>query len=227
MHSPKQLGTRNYNQTDCCKLLGKNEKRPLEEAGAAKEHAPARTHANHRLIIGTTTPTTIKGEGAQVALMEDPGHPPITTGEDAVSLLNFQSIHPMVLDLFPQKLKAQNIRRAGSIRFFSQNWARATGDKFIRKIVSSGWTIPVLSLPLQTHPPKEIPFSKEEREAVDAEVTSMLKMGVISKTSSEMNDFTSSLFVRPKKAKAGVWDWLDIVPSGGGTKVDPAIAELS
>ena len=62
----------------------------------------------------------------------------------------------------------------------------------------SGYCIDFDKQPVQLHIPKEIPFSNDQWKIVDDEVKNLLSIGAIVPSSSEKDEFISTIFFVPK-----------------------------
>ena len=88
----------------------------------------------------------------------------------------------------------------GKIQFFLENWRKLTSDPIILGIVQ-GWDIPFLSTPHQTRTPREIQFSRQERDSISEEIKKMLAKKAIRKVQARdvsPNQVLSNIFTRPK-----------------------------
>lgn len=87
---------------------------------------------------------------------------------------------------------------AGQIRYCLPEWEKITIDEDILKMVE-GVDIQFTDLPVQEHQACNHQFSQEQTEAIDLEISELLKKGVIKKTPHSAYEYVSPIFVVPKK----------------------------
>lgn len=87
---------------------------------------------------------------------------------------------------------------AGGIQYHLETWKRLTSDPVILGIVQ-GCRIEFTETPYQQVEPREISFSKEEKDWVDIELRKLYSKGVIVESVDEPRQFVSTIFLRPKK----------------------------
>lgn len=76
-------------------------------------------------------------------------------------------------------------------------WKNLTNDKFILDAIQ-GYELEFVSNPVQRQLPRELIVSVCEQEAIDNELLSLLRKGVIQKCGHEPGEFISHIFARPK-----------------------------
>ena len=87
---------------------------------------------------------------------------------------------------------------AGRLKFHLKEWEEITSNKFILDIVQ-GYVIEFTSVPIQSSEPKQPKLEKHEEIALNALLEELLQKRVIEKCAHEAGEFTSPVFLRPKK----------------------------
>ena len=121
---------------------------------------------------------------------------PSISSTDHLCASEFFKIHPLVVNLFPVKLK--QLPKAGRVKHFAKNWKSLTKDPTILNIVR-GYEIPFISPSRQSRLPKLCQFTKEASDLVDQEVQDMLRKGAIVFSDPKDDQFLSSLSLLKKK----------------------------
>ena len=86
----------------------------------------------------------------------------------------------------------------GNITNCFEKWANITQDQFVLNMVKFGLTMEFAEVPVcQFVPPFN--FSYMETEIIDAEISKLLRKGVIVNTTREPNDYVSGIFKRTIK----------------------------
>ena len=85
----------------------------------------------------------------------------------------------------------------GKLGLFLPAWERITGDPAVLSAVQ-GFQIPLTHTPQQGKEPNQISASKPEIQALQAEISDMLKLKVIKEVQEEQGQWVSSIFARPK-----------------------------
>ena len=114
---------------------------------------------------------------------------PVPMEQDEVGLLKSYGINIRVLH------ERVDNYSAGNIRHYYQRWKKLTSYRHILGIVQDGLMLNFLGDP----PEKgsfEYPRSQKEFDLIDAEVRSLLKKGVVSKSTVEDGDYFSNLFAK-------------------------------
>ena len=88
--------------------------------------------------------------------------------------------------------------KAGNITNYLDNWHKITDDPVILSIVREGLKVDFETQP-DFHASKQSKLSHEDSQAINKEVSKLLKKGVISKCQAEVNDFISPIFTREKR----------------------------
>ena len=123
----------------------------------------------------------------------------IATSISSTDLLlasEFCKIHPLVVNLFPVKIK--QLPKAGRVKHFVKNWQKLTNNPMILDIVR-GYEIPFILPSWQSKLPNSCQLTKEASDLVDQEVQDMLKKGAIVVTDPKEDQFLTSLFLVKKK----------------------------
>ena len=87
---------------------------------------------------------------------------------------------------------------AGKVRYFLPKWQEITSDETILNIIKHGLRINLTDIPNQGHITQHA-FSYHEREVIDEDITKLTAKKVVTQTFLEQGDFTSPIFVKPKK----------------------------
>ena len=110
------------------------------------------------------------------------------------SLTNF---HPLVKNLFTGKI--QNLRLAGRLAHFNNNWEKLTQDEEISSVVKE-YMITFLKVPVQRNIPKQVTTSKTQELLINQEIMEMLDKGAIKKVEHQFPDqFLSNILLVKKK----------------------------
>jgi hypothetical protein len=96
-------------------------------------------------------------------------------------------------------MNTPNNFQGGKIQQFLQNWMKITSDPWIIKQIQ-GYKLEFSGVPQQSHVPRHVPFSREEKLHIDQEIDRFLNMGIIEKASDPMHGYISNIFTRPKKS---------------------------
>ena len=91
------------------------------------------------------------------------------------SLTNF---HPLVKNLFTGKI--QNLRLAGRLAHFNNNWEKLTQDEEISSVVKE-YMITFLKVPVQRNIPKQVTTSKTHELLINQEIMEIVDKGAIKK----------------------------------------------
>lgn len=91
--------------------------------------------------------------------------------------------------------------QAGRLKLFVNEWRKLTSDKYILDAVQHCYieftdNRPPIQNKMSIRNSK---FNLKEEKIVDIEIEKLLKMNVIQEVESEINEFISPIFVRPKK----------------------------
>ena len=87
----------------------------------------------------------------------------------------------------------------GRLKQFASQWQCITSEPFILNSVKHYKIEFEDGEPHQCMPPKEINFTRQEQEVIDVEIDKLLIKGVISETMHCHGEYSSTIFVRPKK----------------------------
>ena len=117
---------------------------------------------------------------------------PSINSMDLLSPSEFFKIHPLVVNLFPVKIK--QLRSAGRVKHFVKNWQKLTNDPLILDIVR-GYKIPFVLPSRQSKLPNLCQLTKQVSDLVDQEVHDMLRKGTIVVSDPKEDQFLSSLFL--------------------------------
>ena len=101
---------------------------------------------------------------------------PSISSTDLLSASKFSKIHPLVVNLFPVKIK--QLPKAGRVKHFVKNWQKLANSPVILDIVRS-YEMPFVLPPRQSKLGNLCQLTKEASDIVDQEVQDMLKKGVI------------------------------------------------
>ena len=99
-----------------------------------------------------------------------------------------------------QRVSTNHSLIAGRLQLFTQNWRVVTQDTWVLKCIE-GYTIDLVSPPVQHRAPQELTFPQEEKAHLTEEVEKMLNKQAISVAPREhaAKGFLSQLFAVPKK----------------------------
>lgn len=99
-----------------------------------------------------------------------------------------------------QRVAINHTRIAGRLSLFTPNWRALTKYPWVINCIQ-GYTIDLVSQPIQQQAPKELDFSQEDANNLAAEVEKMLEKQVITPVPKEQSakGFHSQLFSVPKK----------------------------
>ena len=99
-----------------------------------------------------------------------------------------------------QRVSTNHSLIAGRLQLFTQNWRVVTQDTWVLKCIE-GYTIDLVSPPVQHRAPQELTFPQEEKAHLAEEVEKMLKKQAISVAPREhaAKGFLSQLFAVPQK----------------------------
>ena len=87
---------------------------------------------------------------------------------------------------------------AGKIRFCLTAWKGITQDPWVLGVVK-GYQLELVQVPSQVNPVVSAARSQTEHKAMEAEIQALLAKGAVKKVHSQSDQFTSRLFVVPKK----------------------------
>ena len=87
---------------------------------------------------------------------------------------------------------------AGKIRFCLTAWKGITQDPWVLGVVK-GYQLELVQVPSRVNPVVSAARSQTEHKAMEAEVQALLAKGAVKKVQSQSDQFTSRLFVVPKR----------------------------
>ena len=88
--------------------------------------------------------------------------------------------------------------KGGNITNCFEKWANITQDQFVLNIVKFGLTMEFAEVPL-CHFVPPLNFSHGKTGIIDAEISKLFSKEVIVNTTTETNDYVSSIFTRTTK----------------------------
>ena len=88
--------------------------------------------------------------------------------------------------------------RAGDTRLHHDKWKLITSDTFVLKTVA-GASLEFDVFPVQLSIPRAIQFSDYEFQAVDAQISKFVKLGIVEEVAHCQGEFVSNIFARDKK----------------------------
>ena len=111
-----------------------------------------------------------------------------------------QNLSQVGITNMAQRVATKNTLIAGRLHLFTQNWRAITQDPWVINSIQ-GYTIDLVSQPVQYQTPKELSFPQEETRSLTEEVVKMVEKGAISVVPREQKakGFHSQLFCVPKK----------------------------
>ena len=121
---------------------------------------------------------------------------PSINSMDLLSPSEFFKLHPLVVNLFPVKIK--QLPSAGRVKHFVKNWQKLTNDPLILDIVR-GYKTPFILPSRQSKLPNLCQLTKQVSDLVDQEVHDILRKGTIVVSDPKEYQFLSSLFLVKKK----------------------------
>ena len=123
--------------------------------------------------------------------------PPVSS-TDLLSPSEFCKIHPLVVNLFPVKIK--QLPSASTVKHFVKNWQKPANDAMILDILR-GYEMPFILPSRQSKLPDLCQLTKEASDLVDQEVQDMLRKGATVFSDPKEDQFFSSLFLVKKKGE--------------------------
>ena len=88
---------------------------------------------------------------------------------------------------------------AGKLKLFKNAWSQITSDPRILKSIT-GYTVDFISTPFQFYQPRNIPFSHEEKVAIDNEIVDLVGKKAIREIQSSECLYLSTIFTVTKKS---------------------------